>query len=303
MFAKVIHQDEKIKKIFYKRIKEKVEREKQNLKDKIDEEYPKILSWLVKGVAVYNYNAKQVHDESKGSDGEGELRLQMWALLPRDSIILPDFVFEPQKDEFIQIDHTIVNLKGIFLIEVKTWSGSFLASDREWKMKQGNKWASVSNPTKQHKRHFELFNLWLQGNMPEIYPDIKDFIYPVIVLKRVDWIKSKYSSIPVVAGASGLVDFIIGKGRGKLTPEIVETVAEKLRTAKPYEEPNIYEAKLQEEKINFTEGTTRNGKKYVRVYGTREEAEKVAQDYKVNHKISEIRQDKSDSNVFFFYLD
>jgi hypothetical protein len=65
MFAKVIHQDEKIKKLFYEKIKGKVEREKQNLKDKIDEEYPKILSWLVKGVAVHNYNAKQVHDISK----------------------------------------------------------------------------------------------------------------------------------------------------------------------------------------------------------------------------------------------
>lgn len=46
MFAKAIQQDKEIKKIFYERIKEKVEREKQNVKDKIDEEYPKILSWL-----------------------------------------------------------------------------------------------------------------------------------------------------------------------------------------------------------------------------------------------------------------
>jgi len=291
MFAKVIKQDKEIKKLFYKRIQEKVEREKQNLKDKIDEEYPKILSWLVKGVAVYNYNAKQAHDESKGSDGEGELRLQMWALLPRDSVILPDFVFEPRKEDFIQIDHTIVNLKGIFLIEVKTWSGSFLASDREWKRKEGNKWVAYSNPTKQHKRHFELFDLWLKDNLLQIYPNIKDYIYPVIVLKQLDWIQSKYSSIPVVSGASGLVDFIVGKERGKLTPKIVETVAEKLRTAKPYEE-----------KIKYEEGATKYDKKYVRVYGTKEDAEKVAQDYKANHKISEIRQDKSDLNVFFFYI-
>jgi len=47
MFAKVIHQGNKeIKKIFYQRIREKIEREKQTLKDKIDEEYPKILLWL-----------------------------------------------------------------------------------------------------------------------------------------------------------------------------------------------------------------------------------------------------------------
>lgn len=74
MFAKVIHQDKEIKEIFYERIREKVEREKQDLRDKIDEEYPRILAWLVRGVAVHNYNAKQVQDTSKGSDGEDELR-------------------------------------------------------------------------------------------------------------------------------------------------------------------------------------------------------------------------------------
>jgi len=47
MFAKVINQDEEIKKIFYERIKEKVDREKQDLKNRIDFEYPKILSWLL----------------------------------------------------------------------------------------------------------------------------------------------------------------------------------------------------------------------------------------------------------------
>jgi hypothetical protein len=58
MFAKVIHQDKETKKIFYERIKGKVEREKQNLKDKIDEEYPKILSWLDSFIFSHYYLAK-----------------------------------------------------------------------------------------------------------------------------------------------------------------------------------------------------------------------------------------------------
>jgi hypothetical protein len=113
MFAKVIKQDEEIKKLFYRMIQEKVDKEKQGNKDKIDEEYPKILSWFVKGVAIHNYNAKQAYDESKGSDGEDELRLQMWALLPRDSIILPDFAFEPRKYDFIHIDQTAYKLYNL----------------------------------------------------------------------------------------------------------------------------------------------------------------------------------------------
>jgi len=65
MFAEVINQNEEVKNIFYERIQEKVEREKQNLKGKIDEDYPKILSWLVKGVAIADYNTKQAYDISK----------------------------------------------------------------------------------------------------------------------------------------------------------------------------------------------------------------------------------------------
>jgi hypothetical protein len=65
MFAKVIKQDEEIKKLFYRMIQEKVDKEKQGNKDKIDEEYPKILSWLVKGVAIADYNTKQAYDISK----------------------------------------------------------------------------------------------------------------------------------------------------------------------------------------------------------------------------------------------
>jgi hypothetical protein len=298
MFAKVIKQDEEIKKLFYKKIQEKVDQERQSIKDRIDDkEYPKVLSWLVKGFAVHDYNVRQSLDTSKGNVGEDELRRQMWMLLPRDSIILPDFVFEPKKDEFIQIDHTIINLKGIFLIEVKTWSGSFLASDKVWKMRQGKKWIPVENPSKQHKRHFELFNLWLQNNIPELYPNIKDCIYPVIVLKKVDWIQAKYSTIPVVSGASGLVDFMIGRERGKLTPEIVETIVEKLYTSKPYEE------KAKAENIKYKEGKTKYGKKYVRIYGSKEEADKIAENYRSNYKITDVRQDKLNSNVFFFYIE
>ena len=294
MFAKVINQDREIKKLFYQKIQEKIEKEKKQLKEKIDSEYPKIVSWLLKGIAVADYNAKQEHDTLKGSDGEDELRFQMWTLLPRDSYILPDYVLEPKKDEFIQIDHIVINLKGIFLVEVKTWSGSFLASDKVWKMKTGNKWDFCSsNPTKQHKRHAELFDLWLRNNVSDLYPTVKDCVYPVIVLKRVDWIQAQYSSIPVVSGASGFVDFIIEKPRGRLTPEIAETLVEKLRTAKPYEE-----------KISFTEGTTKYGKRFVRVKGTLEDAKSVCKDYKAKgYKTTEINVDKKDKDVFYFYIE
>jgi len=291
--GQVIKQNEKIRKLFYEKIKAKIENERQRLGDKVDEEHP-FLGWLIKGFAFDNYDNKVMHDKEKGSSGEDELLDQICFLTPNDSYVLPDYVLEPRKSVFIQMDQIVINLKGIFLVEVKTWSGSFLASDKAWKIKVGNKWEFCSsNPTKQHKRHFELFNLWLQNNLPRIYSSIKDFIYPVIVLKRTDWIQSEYSSIPVVSGASGFVDFIIEKPRGKLTDEIVETVTEKLRTAKPYEE-----------KINFTEGSTKYGKRFVRVKGTFENAQDVCEDYKAKgYKTTEINVDKKEKDVFYFYIE
>jgi len=290
--GQVIDQDEEIKKLFYEKIKAKVENERQRLGMMIDKAHP-FLGWAIKGFAFYYYDNKVMHDEEKGSNGEEELEDQLWMLLPSDSYILPDYVLEPRKGVFIQMDQIVINLKGIFLVEVKTWSGSFLASDKAWKRKEGNKWVSCSNPTKQHKRHFDLFNLWLRNNLPQLYLSIKDFIYPVIVLKQTGWIQSKYSSIPVVSGASGFVDFIIEKPRGKLTPEILETVTEKIRTAKPYEE-----------KTNFTEDSTKYGKRFVRVKGTLEDAQSVCKAYKAKgYKTTEINVDKKDKDVFYFYIE
>ena len=48
--GQVIDQDEEIKKLFYEKIKAKIERERQRLGDKIDNEHP-FLSWLIKGTA------------------------------------------------------------------------------------------------------------------------------------------------------------------------------------------------------------------------------------------------------------
>ena len=117
------------------------------------------------------------------------------------------------------------------------------------------------------------------------------------MLKRVDWIQAKYSTISVVSGASGFIDFILDKERGKLTSEMVDTIVEKLRTAKPYEE----NAKV--ENIKYKEGITKYGKKYVRIDGTREEANKIAENYRANHKITNVHQDKSNPNIFFFYIE
>ena len=291
MLAKIIQQDEKIKEKFYQKIKEKIEKERQQISENDDSGF---FARLFGNTAVDKFDRKVAHDKLKGSSGEDQFRMQMWLLLKGDSYVLPDYVLEVKRDEFIQIDSIVINQKGIFLVEIKTWSGSFIASDNVWKMRQGKEWAKVENPTAQHKRHVKLFKGWLQNNLKEIYPQLENVVYPVIVLKQVDWIMAKYSSIPVVSGALGFIGFVLEKPKDRISQEIIETVVEKLRTAQPLDESN---------KAKFTEGTTKYGKKYVRVEGLRDDAIKVAESYKGKYKVSEVYKDKFNSNAFFFYIE
>uniref|UniRef100_A0A7C3SNF5 NERD domain-containing protein n=1 Tax=Dictyoglomus turgidum TaxID=513050 RepID=A0A7C3SNF5_9BACT len=291
MLARVIYQDDEIRKKFYQKIKEKVEKERQKV---VENDNSGFLAKLLRNTEVDKFDRKVAHDNEKGSSGEKEFETQMWLLLKGDSYVLPDYVFQISKDEFIQIDNIVINKRGIFLVEIKTWSGSFVASDKVWKMRQGKDWVAVENPTAQHNRHFKLFNVWLQKNLNELYQEIESVVYPVIVLKQVDWIKSDYSSIPVVSGAMGFIGFILEKPRNQLSAETIELVVEKLRAVKPLNDLN---------EIKFTEGKTKSGKRFVKVEGSKDDAQKVAENYKSKYKIGEIYPDKFKENSYFFYIE
>jgi len=292
MFAKYWTQDDKIKKLFYEKIEQKVGDRKQKMLDNIDESLPRILAVLAKPVAKVQFEMNRCSQENQGSGGEETISNTLWFWLPRNYRYFDDVVLEPEKDEFIQLDHIVIVPQGIFVVETKTWDGVIFASDNAWRLKQGKNWVKIENPVKQNERHVRLFRKWLKDTFPD-----KDFlqniIYPVVALKKTSWFKAHESvKMPVVMGGLELVGYIKSIKGTFISDELGKEICEKIEFAEPYKE-----------KIKVQEGTTRNGKKHARVYGTREEVDKVAQDYKVNHKISEIRQDKSDPNVFFFYLD
>jgi len=292
VFAKYWTQDEKIKKLFYEKIEQKVGDRKQKMLDNIDESLPRILAVLAKPVAKVQFEMNRRSQENQGSGGEETISNTLWFWLPRNYRYFDDVVLEPEKDEFIQLDHIVIVPQGIFVVETKTWDGVIFASDNAWRLKQGKNWVKIENPVKQNERHVRLFRKWLKDTFPD-----KDFlqniIYPVVALKKTSWFKAHESvKMPVVMGGLELVGYIKSIKGAFISDGLGKEICEKIEFTEPYKE-----------KIKVQEGTTRNGKKFVRVYGTKEDAEKVAQDYKVNHKISEIRQDKSDPNVFFFYLD
>jgi len=292
MSAEYWTQDEKIKKLFYERIEKKIMERKKKMLDDIDESLPRILAVLAKPIYKVQFEMNRLSQESQGSSGEDTISNTLWFWLPRNYRYFDDVVLEPEKDEFIQLDHIVIAPQGIFVVETKTWDGVIFASDDAWRLKQGKNWIKIENPVKQNERHVRLFKKWLK----EIFPNndfLQNIIYPVVALKKTSWFKAHKSvKMPVVMGGLELVSYIKSIKGDFISNELGEEICKKIKLADPYKE-----------KIRIQEGITKNGKKFVRVYGTMEDAEQVAKDYKINHKVSEIRKDISESNVFFFYLD
>jgi hypothetical protein len=219
----------------------------------------------------------------------------LWFWLPRNYCYFDDVVLEPEKDQFIQLDHIVIAPQGIFIVETKTWDGVIFASETTWRLKVGKKkWVKIENPVKQNERHAKLFKKWLDDNFPD-KSFLKDIVYPVVALKKTAWFKAKETvKMPIVLGGVELVSYIKSIKGNAINDELSEIICEGIKNAKPYEE---------KKKITFKEGITKYGKKYVRVWGTLKDAQKVRENYEAKgYKPTEVRADKRDKNVFYFYI-
>jgi len=119
MFAKYWTQDEKIKKLFYEKIEQRIRDRRQKMLDNIDESLPRILAVLAKPVAKAQFEMNRRSQENQGSSGEETISNTLWFWLTRDYSYFDDVVLEPEKDEFIQLDHIVIAPQGIFVIETK----------------------------------------------------------------------------------------------------------------------------------------------------------------------------------------
>ncbi len=190
MPARKMSQSREIRQLFYQKIKEKVHREKERLKERVDEELPSWAAWALKPLAGFFHDIQAMQNNSRGVDGETSAFLNLWLFLSKDWVLLNDVVLEPEQDEFAQIDHVLVGPPGVFLIETKAWDGAFTGYRDNWKRKQGSGWVRCSSPTKQNKRHADLFGNWLAGGFTGALPaDPSVWIIPLVVFTRAKWLK------------------------------------------------------------------------------------------------------------------
>lgn len=236
MPARRIRQSKEIKKLFYQKIKEKVQQRKEMIKEQIDEELPSWVAWAAKPLAGLYFDVQNAKNEDKGEDSELSAFLKLWLLLSKEWVIINDVVLEPVPDEFAQLDHLLIGPPGIFIIETKAWDGAFNGYRDNWKRKEGKGWIKCSSPTKQNMRHKELFIKWMVNKVKEYLPsEPNDWVFPLVVFTKAKWLKVKECSMQVFDSGLDLSLYVRRKtSERRLSEEQINAIANAVSNAKPF---------------------------------------------------------------------
>ncbi len=311
--ARVFSQPQEKTLEFLRRIEEKKASQEQRVQARIDAEIPKFLHWALKLLATGMVRGKQRHDSRQGAQGELSVQLRLWHHLPNAWAIINDVVLEYKVGEYSQIDHIAVGPAGIFLIETKAWDGAVLLKNDQCFRKEAGKWRKTHSPIQQNKTHVSRFSQWYNlHELPHPLPTVE----PIVVFTRTIWLVSEQCSMPVLTpkqAASYLTRF---SGDRPLDEAMVDRIVAKILNAEPLpaaKTPDTPERRsprinkpLPPAPDNWTtdtrirEGTDKDGRKYVRIQGTREDAKRVWEQY---GKPGKLAVDRFDKGTFFFYHD
>jgi hypothetical protein len=239
-------------------------------------------------------------------------------------------VLEVRPGEFIQLDHIVICPAGVFVLETKTWSGSIICNHRGCRMWQGKHLVQLDgNPISQNERHIKLLYGWMQTAVPELHMD-REHLYPIVVFKKLEKLKVQDDcGMPVVEGGIAATQEIHRHHDAVLTLEQIDTLCLAIKHAKPLgtdatltvgvgrpdraaasrhpvasaarREPVDAAPKAQG---NVEEGTTRGGRHFVRVHGTKEQAQAIARLRETQGQYGgDVKQDQKDLGVWYFYLE
>lgn len=307
--AKMLTQSGEVKKLFREKILKKKEQRKERLLKEVDDELPKWLSWALKPVASATQDLIETRDGIVGKIGEIKASTSLRVFLPSDCILINDVVLEPEPEEFIQVDHIILAPGGVFLVETKAWQGAVLCKKGVWMRKEGEAWVRVQSPLAQNLRHARLFRRWVYSAVPGL-PD-GDWVKPVVVFTRASWLRVEDDTMPVYDGCLQMAWQIRKTASAAILEESDrERIAAAILEAKPFPvvqgqctslsipaDPSIDPASVEE-------GQTREGRRYVRVRGTKQEAEGIRLRYATRgFRPGELKGDRYESGVWFFYLE
>jgi len=303
--AKVYTQDGAIKELFKQKIIAKRKQEKKSRLNELDKKLPGWFSRVIKPIVSVSHDLIETRDGFVGKVGEVKVAGSLYLMLPSDCVLINDVVLEPEPDEFVQLDHVIVAPGGVYLVETKSWQGAILCKKGAWMRKEGTSWKRVRSPISQNLRHKALFKSWVYRKVSGL-PN-GDWIYPAVVFTRASWLKVDGSPMPVYDGCLSMAWHIRRSSSYEVLQESDrQRITRAILKAKPLPENKhlrISNRSCDIEPVSFREGQTRQGRRYVRVYGTRKQAEKVRNQYaSKGFSPTKVRSDRSESGVWFFYL-
>ncbi|MGK7942331.1 MAG: nuclease-related domain-containing protein [Crocosphaera sp.] len=148
---------------------------------------------------------EQMKNQVKGALGEN--LVSMLAISLSDNwVIFKNALIPTDRGSLTEVDLLLIGENGIFLIEVKTWKGSWTAYQDKWKHRKGSRWVPVENsPTLQSLYHKKMFEKWIHSAVKNLPSEL---ILAPVIFPVAKWLGVNRCSVPVCHGLPELRQFI-----------------------------------------------------------------------------------------------
>lgn len=222
--ARLIKQSDAIRQDFYRRIREKVRRDKDKYLRRIISAMP-FLGGMMGGFDGLMFDIDQMLNRAKGSAGEYLVLRAAAGTLPDSWLIAQDAIFEPKPDLFTQIDHVFISPSGIFLVETKAWDGAYRVQGDRWERKDRYRWVRCQSPTIQANYHRYMWLLWIhQYISKDLFHTIAPHVHPLIVLTHVTWINAERTPVMIFPRVNYLMNHLLLQRQNALQESEIATI-------------------------------------------------------------------------------
>lgn len=141
-----------------------------------------------------------------GAKGESRVARELRRLNPKEYIVLNDLVVKTSRGSS-QIDHVVISIYGIFVIETKTYRGWIHGNENSeyWTQSIYHQRTQFRNPIRQNWSHIYALKNFLstyslqdeQANRFLLNPKAIPF-FPIVVFAGTAELKNVYTNVPVV---------------------------------------------------------------------------------------------------------
>jgi hypothetical protein len=184
---KILKQSPTLKEQFLKTVEQKVSLKREAVQDKLGRGFLGAI-----GAGIFEF--QQIKNAVKGNLGENYVAF-LAGFLPDSWIMFKNALIPTLTEKLTEIDILLVGSSGVFLIEVKTWKGSFSAYRDKWKRREGNNWIPLEDsPTEQSLYHQKMFHRWVNSKITGLP---KELITAPVVFPVAQWLGVKECSVPV----------------------------------------------------------------------------------------------------------